>query len=74
MNVPLPLRVLPATDGVEIEERIALDGSVIEKSLSKISDQVVGHPTYPSQLAHLVFELAFLEAEEIRLTSKERTT
>lgn len=50
----------------------SIDKEVIEKIFNKLKD-VVGKPLYPSQLAKLIFELAFTDEETLRLTSKQRT-
>jgi hypothetical protein len=49
-----------------------LDAATLEKISSKL-EVIIGKPMYPSQISRLLFELAFTDPEEIRLTAVERT-
>lgn len=62
---------------VEILERtlmqpLALNEEVVKKVITKLTT-LGGRDLYPSQIAHLLFELAFTDFEGIRLTPKQRT-
>lgn len=49
-----------------------LDEEVVKKVITKLTT-LVGRDLYPSQIAHLLFELAFTDFEGVRLTPKQRT-
>jgi hypothetical protein len=57
---------------ISIKNPISIDEAVAEKALEKLKP-IVGKLIYPSQLAHLLFELAFTDTEDKRLTPKQRT-
>lgn len=65
----------PSLDNLKeavVQPVMLTDNEVGEKVLAKLAP-IVNRQIYPSQLAHLIFELAFLDAEPSRLTIKQRT-
>ncbi|MBS0627944.1 MAG: hypothetical protein JSS09_07015 [Verrucomicrobia bacterium] len=51
---------------------VPIDEAVVEKVIEKLTP-MVGKLIYPSELARLLFELAFTDPEVKRLTPKQRT-
>lgn len=49
-----------------------VDGDIVEKLVKKL-EPVINTTLYPSQIAKLIFEIAFTDPEDIRLTQKQRT-
>lgn len=66
--------LFPTLDTLQsaITQPVPIDEAVVEKVIEKLTP-IAGMLIYPSQLARLLFELAFTDAEVKRLTPKQRT-